>query len=292
MVRHIYVSPEDDLQAIFDTAPENAVLHLAPGEYRQKTVIRTNGLTLIGAGAEQTRIVFDDYAKKLDAYGVEYNTFRTYTMAVCADGITMRELSVINDSLHPESKGQEVALSVVGTEFCMENCVLTSTQDTLFLGPLPPDLIERYDGFLADELRRGDLMTQRFVNCRIEGTVDFIFGCGDTLFDRCEIRSLNDARGIGYLAAPAHELSQTEGFLFRDCSLTCEDGVQSGSIYLARPWRDYGLTRFENCSCGPHIAPDGFDKWNDTNRDQTARFYERPAVPGRVAWVNRGETTN
>ena len=288
----ISVTPEDDLQAIFDAAAENTVIHLAPGEYRQKTVIRTDGLALIGAGAEKTRIVFDDYAKKLDSHGVEYNTFRTYTMAVCADHVTMRDLSIVNDALHPEHKGQEVALSVVGTGFFMENAVLTSTQDTLFLGPLPSDLIERYDGFLTDELRRGIPMTQHFVNCRIEGTVDFIFGCGDALFERCEIRSLSDARGIGYVAAPAHALSQTEGFLFRDCSITCESGVQDGSIYLARPWRDYGLSWFENCSYGPHIAPCGFDKWNDTNRDQTARFYETPAIPGRVAWANRRNTTN
>ena len=290
MTREIFVTPEDDLQAVFDSAPENAVIRLAPGEYRQKTMIRTNGLTLIGAGAEQTRIVYDDYAKKLDERGVEYNTFRTYTMAVCANGVSMRDLSIVNDALHPEIKGQEVALSVVGTDFYMENCTLTSTQDTLFVGPLPPDLIERYTGFHRPELLRGGNMTQRFVNCRIEGTVDFIFGCGDTLFDRCEIRSLNDARGVGYVAAPAHELSQTEGFLFRSCDLTCEDGVEPGSIYLARPWRDYGLSRFENCTYAEHIAPCGFDKWNDTDRDKTARFYEEPAVPGRVAWANRRNT--
>lgn len=290
MTHDIYVTPADDLQAVFDTAPQNAVIRLAPGEYRQKTVIRTPGLTLIGAGAEQSRIVWDDYAKRLDEKGVEYNTFRTYTMAVCADGVSMEALSIINDSLHPEIKGQEVALSVVGSDFSMENCVLTSTQDTLFAGPLPPDLIQRYDGFLRDELRRGGAMTQRFMKCRIEGTVDFIFGCGNTLFDRCEIRSLNDTRGIGYVAAPAHELSQTEGFLFRNCGFTCETGVESGSIYLARPWRDYGLARFENCTCAAHIAPCGFDKWNDTHRDETARFYETPAVPGRVAWVNRLNT--
>lgn len=291
MACEIFVTPADDLQAVFDTAPGNAVIRLAPGEYRQKTVIRTPGLTLVGAGAERTSIVWDDYAKKLDENGVEYITFRTYTMAVCADGVSMRDLSVVNDALHPELKEQEVALSVVASQFSMENCVLTSTQDTLFVGPLPPDLIERYDGFLRDELRRGGEMTQRFVNCRIEGTVDFIFGCGNTLFDRCEIRSLNDARGIGYVAAPAHERSQTEGLLFRNCDFTFEDGVEAGSIYLARPWRDYGLSRFENCTYAAHIIPCGFDKWNDTDRDRTARFYETPAVPGRVPWVNRPDIT-
>lgn len=270
-----------------DAAPENAKIHLAEGVYRQKLILRTPGLALVGAGADKTKIVYDDHARKQHPIGGEYNTFRTYTLAVCADGITMRDLTIANDALQPEIKGQEVALSVVGTGFSMERCVLTSTQDTLFLGPLPSDLIGRYEGFLLDELRRGYPMAQTFRDCRIEGTVDFIFGCGDAAFENCEIRSLADARNVGYVAAPAHGLRQDRGFLFHGCRFTCQKGVTPHSIYLARPWRDHGLARFENCSYADHIAPAGFDKWNGTNRDQTARFYEIPAVSGRVPWVNR-----
>ena len=283
----INAAPNDDLQQIFDTAPENAVIRLAPGEYRQKAVIRTAGLQLIGAGIDKTTLVWNDYALKIDEQGREYNTFRTWTIAVCADNVRMEELAVVNDALHPEIKGQEVALSVIGDGFSMENCRLRSTQDTLFLGPLPDDLIVRYTGFHAPELLKGGHMRQEFRTCLIEGTVDFIFGCGDALFENCEIRSLNDARNIGYAAAPAHAPEQREGFLFRKCRFTCEEGVTPGSIWLARPWRDYGLAVFENCSYGPHIAPLGFDKWNDSNRDRTARFREIPPVPGRVSWVNR-----
>ena len=53
------------------------------------------------------------------------------------------------------------------------------------------------------------------------------------------------------------------------------------------PWRDYGISRFEDCRYGEHIAAEGFDKWNDTRRDLTARFTESPAVAGRVEWCNR-----
>lgn len=286
MPQHFWISPEDDLQAVFDRVPENAVLHLAPGEYRCKTLITTPGLTLIGAGADQTRLIWNDYAKKRDFLGAEYNTFRTYTLAVCADRVTLRDLAVVNDALHPETKGQEVALSVVASEFTAENCLLSSTQDTLFLGPLPSDLIGRYEGFLLDPLRRGGHLTQRFRECIIEGTVDFIFGCGDALFDRCQLRSLVDARNHGFVAAPAHHISQEAGLLFRDCRFTCQSGVKKGSIYLARPWRDHGLAFFENCVFGDHIAPEGFDKWSGTQRDKTARFYEIPESPGRVGWIN------
>lgn len=287
MGQTIQASPGDDLQRLFDSAPAQAVIRLAPGEYRQKTVIRTPGLTLIGESPEKTRIIFDDYAKKRDFLGAAYNTFRTYTMAVCADGVTMKDLTVENDALAPERKGQEVALSVCADGFRMEHCVLRSTQDTLFLGPLPSDLIGRYEGFLTDDLRRYGALRQTFQECRIEGTIDFIFGCGNALFDQCEIRSLTDARTQGFVAAPAHSERQVSGFLFRRCRFTCAAEVPAGSVYLARPWRDFGMAEFENCLYGPHIAPDGFNKWNDTNRDRTARFYETPAVPGRVPWINR-----
>lgn len=288
-MEHIYVTPDDRLQKVFDKAVPGSVIHLSPGVYRQKTVIRTPDLTIIGSGAGKTRIVFDDYARKRDQQGFEYITFRTYTLAVCADGIHMQGLSIINDAGQPEVKGQQVALSVLGTDFSMQDCTLTSTQDTLFLGPLPPDLIERYEGFLADELRRGGEMAQHFQNCAIEGTVDFIFGCGNALFQDCVIRSLTDARNVGYVAAPAHSESQKEGFRFQNCEITCGEGVADGSIYLARPWRDHGLARFEGCSYGDHITAEGFHKWNDTNRDRTARFFETPAVLGRAAWINRQE---
>lgn len=285
----ISVTPEDDLQQIFDNAPENSVIALAAGEYRQKAVIRTPGLVIVGAGADKTRIVYDDYAKKRDFLGAEYNTFRTWTLAVCADGVTMKDLTVENDALSPEKLGQEVALSVVADNFQMEHCVLRSTQDTLFLGPLPSDLVGRYEGFLHDELRRFGSFRQHFRHCRIEGTVDFIFGCGRAVFEHCEICSLRDQRNMGFVAAPAHDIRQEEGFRFCNCTFPSEEGVAAGSIYLARPWRDYGMAVFENCSYGSHIAAEGFDKWQGTSRDRTARFYETPAVPGRVSWCNRKE---
>jgi len=283
----IWATPRDDLQKVFDGAPENSTVFLSEGMYRQKTVIRTPGLTVIGAGADKTRIVHGDYAKKRDFLGAEYNTFRTWTLAVCADGVTLKNLTVENDALAPEVLGQEVALSVVADNFRMEDSILRSTQDTLFLGPLPSDLVGRYEGFLHDELRRFGNFRQSFRSCLIEGTVDFIFGCGKAVFECCELRSLNDKRSIGFVAAPAHDIRQLEGFSFRSCAFTAEEGVKEGTVFLARPWRDYGMSAFVDCSYGSHIAAEGFDKWQGTDRDRTARFYETPEIPGRVSWINR-----
>lgn len=85
----ILVTPRDDLQAVFDRARSGEEIRLTEGEYRQKVTIFTPGLRIRGAGAGQTKIVWNDYAKKLDDKGVEYNTFRTWTVAVCAEGVAM-----------------------------------------------------------------------------------------------------------------------------------------------------------------------------------------------------------
>lgn len=272
--------------AILNAKPGSEIL-LAPGIYRIKLKISTPDLTIRGAGMDKTKIIWDDYALKIAQDGKEFNTFRTWSVSVVSDGVTMEDLCIVNEAGSPEKKGQEVALSVYGDDFHMRNCRLVSTQDTLFLGPLPDDLIERYDGFLTDDLRQRKYCRQYFENCLIEGTVDFIFGCGEALFENCEIRSVYDARDVGYASAPAHPLSQTEGFRFHRCRFTCDEGVSPGSIYLARPWRDYGLCVFEDCEYGNHICIQGYDKWNDTQRDKTARFYEKPMPAGRVPWARK-----
>jgi len=282
----IVIFPQDNLHRALADARPGGVLELGPGEFRCKAMVTVPGLTIRGAGADRTKLVWDDYAQKKDARGREYNTFRTWTLAVCADGVTVCDLSVVNDAGAPEKLGQEVALTVYADGFRMERCTLSSTQDTLFLGPLPRDLIKRYDGFLPALLRRDAPCRQSFRDCRIEGTVDFIFGCGEAVFENCELRSLRDARDIGYIAAPAHAPEQEAGFLFHGCALTAQEGVSPASVFLARPWRDYGLCEFRGCAImGSHISPLGFDKWNDTHRDRTARFYETPLPRGRVPWA-------
>lgn len=289
-MKTVHISPKDSLgQTLKNISPDTCIV-LEKGIYREKIEISVPNITIAGAGREDTVIVYDDYAKKLDENGREYNTFRTYTAAVLADNVSFRGLTVKNDSLHPEEKGQEVALTVYADGFNAENCCFVSTQDTIFCGPLPPDLIERYEGFLKDELRRSGEMKQIFRNCLIAGNVDFIFGCGDALFDNCEIKSVYDVRGHGYAAAPAHSLSQETGFVFSGCRFTKEENVEDGSIFLARPWRDYGKSCFIECEYGSHIAPEGFDKWNDTERDKTARFAEygidSHTRSQRVKWSN------
>lgn len=280
------LTASDNLQDILDSIDEPTTVYLKSGVYRRKLKIRADDVTIIGEGRETTVITFDDYAKKDHPDGREYNTFRTYTVCVTGERVTLENLTVENSNREPEKVGQCVALSVNAKSFLARNVDLRSTQDTLFTAPFPDDLVVRYsgitddptyyDGFIPrDELYMQGNAVHLFDNCRIYGTVDYVFGCAEAYFTNCIFVSLAEKRGAGYVAAPAHSLKQETGYVFIGCKFE-DGGASAGSCYLARPWRDFGKCDFINCTVGKHVSPLLFDRWNDTYRDRTARFsYDR-----------------
>ena len=53
-MQEIRVSPGEDLQAVLDRAEPGSVLRLSEGVYRQKLLLKTPGLTILGEGADRT----------------------------------------------------------------------------------------------------------------------------------------------------------------------------------------------------------------------------------------------
>ncbi len=278
----LHITPADNLSDILSKITQPTTIYLKKGVYRAKTVISADDVTLIGEDRETTVICFDDYAKKPHSDGREYNTFRTFTVCVTGERIVLDNLTVANTNTAPEKVGQCVALSVNAKVFHARNVDLKSTQDTLFTAPFPDDLIIRYSGLTDDKtyydgfIPRDQLYMEGesfhwFENCRIYGTVDFVFGGARAFFDNCELISLKEKRGTGFVAAPCHSLKQKLGYLFYKCKFV-NGGADKESVYLARPWRDFGKCDFVDCTLGGHVSPLLFDKWNDTYRDRTARF--------------------
>ncbi|MBD5477166.1 MAG: pectin esterase [Lachnospiraceae bacterium] len=271
-MKTLHLTPKDDLQYILNSLNEPTTIYLASGTYKQKIEVAASDLTIIGEGRETTVITYGDYAKKIHADGKEYNTFRTYTVCVTGEMVRLENLTVENSNTDPSAVGQCVALSVNAKSFYAKNIALKSTQDTLFLYPFPDDLVVRYRGFIPqNQLYAEGHALHVFEDCRIYGTVDFIFGCAEAYFKNCKIVSFDDGRGIGFVAAPAHLLAEENGFVFLDCEILSA-GAKKSTNFLARPWRDFGKCTFINCRVDDHISPELFDKWNDTERDKTARF--------------------
>ena len=294
----LHLTPRDDVQKILDKITRPTTIYLAEGEYRNKLWIKGDNIKIIGANRETTVIIWDDFARKPHSDGGEYNTFRTYTLCVTGNGCSLENLTVVNSNIDARKVGQCVALSVNAPLFYAKNIDLKSEQDTLFTSPFPDDLVVRYsgltddpayyDGFIPKEqLYMEGASVQIYEKCRIYGTVDYIFGCAEAYFDDCQLISGHDKRGYGYVAAPAHGLKQKRGYAFINCNFV-NGGAKEGSVYLARPWRDFGKCDFVNCTLGNHINPALYDKWNDTYRDHTARFAhgnlksEKPVDP--VIW--------
>ena len=231
-------------------------------------------------------LISKHYANERDEQGNERTTWKTAALKVTGSHNIFLNLRVKNVSGDPSTKGQQVALGIYGDENSFINGDFSSTQDTLFVGPLPDDLCTRYRGFLPENERYFEGTARSFFfSCRIAGSVDFIFGAGQALFLDCVIKTVNDGRMETYVAAPSHSLKDPFGFVFDRCRFEKDGDVPSNSVYLARPWREYGKAVFLDCHYGDHIKTEGFSDWNGEGRDKTARFLESPLPSGRVPWA-------
>ena len=229
-----------------------------------------------------TIIYNDDHYHKIMSDYNECNTFRTYTLEILGDNCTIEDICITN-TCDSKTYGQAVALNVYGNNFLANNIMLKSEQDTLFTAPLPADLVLRYKDFLPDLTYKNKPSKQTYLNSIIIGDVDFIFGGATALFENCQIIMLNNR---GYVAAPSHAKELKYGYLFNKCNFIAVNN--DSNFYLARPWRDYGLAYFINSNYSPNILEEGFNKWNDSNRDKTCRFYEYNKLDyNRIYFLNK-----
>lgn len=252
------------------------ILYLKNGIYDKKIEIETSNITIIGESKENTIITNMDYFHKTMEDFNECNTFRTYTVLIGGNNISLENITIENSSSPSSKYGQAIALYVDGDNFRCENSIIKSRQDTLFTGPLPKNLKERYKGFLSDKQINSIKSKQIYTNTKIIGDVDFIFGGAQVLFYNCEIMSIkrttNPFENNGYIAAPSHDIDDKFGYLFYKCKLISND--KETETYLARPWRDYGNCAFIDCDYQIRINKLGFNKWDGTERDKTCRFFE------------------
>lgn len=210
------------------------------------------------------------YAKEDMPDGTKRGTFRSYTVLVDGDNICFKNCVFENTAGRGKDVGQALALYLDGDGITLENCILRGHQDTLFLAPLPDKEIIP-GGFTGPkQFTERKRRTVHFKNCRIEGGVDFIFGGATAYFDNCEFVSVEQ----GYVFAPSTPEDVEVGFVASNCRFTAGDGVEKGSCYIARPWRNHAYVRLENCYLGEHINSRGFDDWGKVDAHDTMRFFE------------------
>ena len=244
------------------------VIYIKKGTYKEKLIIPSwlENIELCGEDMKETIITYDDHANIKITLGTAeprtqaMGTFRTYTLKIEGNDITIKNLTLENNSAR---LGQAVALHTEGDRIKIINCRLIGHQDTVYTGVANTHIF--------------------FKGCYICGTTDFIFGPSIAWFEDCTIESLVNS----YVTAASTPKDQEYGYVFNNCRLIAKESVDK--VFLGRPWRDYGYTLFMNCELGGHIRTEGWHNW-EKKREETARYLEynnRGAgadTKGRVTW--------
>ncbi|HEY6374231.1 MAG TPA: pectinesterase family protein, partial [Edaphobacter sp.] len=214
----------------------------------------------------------DDPAKVVLVYGNSAastcGTRCSATLFVTGRDFFAGNMTIANDyGKTSDVPSQAVAVSVRADRAVFRNVRLLGAQDTLYASSM---------GCMNGALPGDNCVTGRqyFVDCYIEGHVDFIFGDAKAVFEGCEIRSIAHAEG-GYVTAQSNtRVGQDAGYVFDRCKLTADEGA--GPVYLGRPWRDYSTVVFINTKMGAHIQPAGWSEWKGapTQRLETATYAE------------------
>ena len=182
---------------------------------------------------------------KKNRFGEEMSTSGSSTCYIYAPDFYAENITFANTA---GRVGQAVACFVSADRAYFKGCRFLGNQDTLYT--------------------YGKGCRQYYEDCYVEGTVDFIFGWSTAVFNRCTIHSL----GKGYLTAPSTDKEQKYGYVFYDCKMTAEPGVEG--VALSRPWRPYAKAVFVRCDLGGHIAPAGWDNWGKKSNEETVTYAE------------------
>ena len=251
---------------------------ISKGVYHERVTITTPGLTLLGEGATETIISYGLYGFMPSPDIGKLGTFRSYTMLIDADQVTLRDLGIENTAGAGPDIGQAIALYADGDELCFDSIGLYGWQDTLFTGPLPPKEIEK-NGFIGPKQfapRRNG--RQYYHDCHIEGDIDFIFGSATAYFDHCTIyqkdrrKLLRTAEALSFATAASTPEGQAYGYVFDHCRFLSD--CPDASCYLGRPWRNFARVAILRSWLGPQIHPAGFHNWGKTEAEGSVFFCE------------------
>lgn len=268
------------LQEAFDLANSmegHVEIYVKPGIYDEKAILTRNHVSIIGEDMLTTVITNADYARKIHADGNRFGTFRTATLKIEADDVTVQNLTVINRSGNGCEVGQAVAMHTKGDCICFYHCRMLGAQDTLYLEPQPEcdkdhedDLPEEYNVCVARVYLK---------DCYIRGDIDFIFGGATAYFKKCDIFSQYnmteeddkfEGRIKGYATAACTFRGQKFGFVFDECRFLSD--CPQNTVYLGRPWRMYAKTVLLHCEVGAHIKAEGWHDW-DKEKAHKNSFY-------------------
>ncbi|KAF4362895.1 hypothetical protein CsatB_008999 [Cannabis sativa] len=189
---------------------KRVIIEIGPGEYNEKVKIdfTQHFVTLIGSSQTDRPVISHGDTAKV------YGTVDSATVIVLAKYFVGANLIIKNSAPRPDpykKDGQALAMRINGDKGAFYNCKFLGYQDTL-----------------CDD--RGNHF---FKNCYIEGTVDFIFGRGTSLYLNADLFVYGE-KGLTVVTAQGRNAeSENTGYSFVHSVIR---GSGKGTTYLGRPW--------------------------------------------------------
>lgn len=241
-----YFTIQDAINAVPDFRKgKRTTISVRSGEYKERVIVPECKINIALIGQTGAILTNDGYASKKNSLGDEMSTSGSATCYIYAPDFYAENMTFANTA---GRVGQAVACFVSADRAYFKQCRFLGNQDTLYT--------------------YGRGCRQYYEDCYVEGTVDFIFGWSQAVFNRCTIHSL----GKGYLTAPSTDKDQKYGYVFYDCRMTADEGVSG--VFLSRPWRPYAKAVFIRCNLGKHIAPEGWNNWGRKSNEKTVFYAE------------------
>ncbi|XP_031499166.1 putative pectinesterase 63 [Nymphaea colorata] len=222
----------DAVNSIKTGNSQRIIIHIKSGIYTEKVTIDRSKpfVTFYGDRNAMPTIRFGGRA-------AVYTTMFSATVAVESNYFMAVNIIFENSAPKPrpgEKGGQAVAMRISGDNAAFYNCRFLGFQDTLY-----------------DHSGR-----HYFKNCLIQGSVDFIFGNGRSLYEGCVLKSVADNVGVTAMVAQGRNSSNDAGgFSFVGCNVT-----GSGSAHLGRAWRGYSKVVFSYSYFSSVVNTRGWDQ--------------------------------
>ncbi|KAL5995761.1 putative pectinesterase 63 [Asimina triloba] len=220
------------------------VIEIGSGVYKEKIVVDRSRplITFYGQPNAMPTLTFDGTAAK-------YGTVDSASVAV--ESNYFMAVNIIFENSAPEPKlgvqgAQAVAMRIGGDKAAFYNCKFYGYQDTL-----------------CDQMGR-----HFFKDCFIQGTVDFVFGNGRSIYLNCELHSVGTGE-IAITAQARKTVADKSGFSFVHCKIT-----GTGNVFLSRAWMQSSRVVFAYTYMGSLVNPKGWDDKGFTDRDRTVYYGE------------------
>ncbi|KAJ4846444.1 hypothetical protein Tsubulata_036221 [Turnera subulata] len=226
---------------------QRLIIDIGPGKYVEKLTIDRSKpfVTLRGSPGNKPILSFDGTAKK---FGTVYSA----TLQVFGDFFVASNIVFENTAPKPDGKmegAQAVALRIGGDKAAFYNCRFLGFQDTV-----------------CDDQGR-----HFFKDCYIQGTVDFIFGSGKSLYLNTVLNVVESHARVTVITAGARDSpNQDQVYSFVHCKV---QGDAKGS-FLGRPWTHMPRVVFAYTELGSNVHPEGWSTFNHPERAQTVSFGE------------------